>query len=1537
MEKKIQHKESRGLPGGPNEMFTYTTGIFSTEGFRMDSPDVNNYENIIPSGSITMKERDGSPLRKGPIYGVDNLGNEQVMYPGYDYEFPGTEVKETLLAKMGGGLLDKTIKCGNCGWEWKAADGGKDIYDCHKCPGKGLVKAQDGGEKNKCKDGEYWDGTKCTKLISYATDKKLIDGVSNWAMQSSNPDKISSEYNDQIKHYLYSGKYGYDPVSMSLIKLNTINKKLISEPDQETKKILAKQDDKAAYTQSIIDAGFDPKTFGKSKGTNVITGEQIYGDKSQEDIDKINREALNNFVNEGHKKAILESPFNTVANFTPAGMAAGVMQGGANLLPDTYNFAKDPSWSGAGAVGIDALMMSPAAKGLGKFLGYSEVPKELPGSPNVGITNLEKELRASNQWLKKPLSEEEIKMYVEFEKLQRFHNLPKTTNKESLEVLENFKTRIQTPEGIQRMKELGINNDKQLQELEILEDPNTFGYYSGNHNKIVMNPFSPLPKKVTRHEIEHGVQDAMQEQLIKNEGKLIPTIKRLFTDPFQNKPWSDKIINANTEIDDLLSNLKLRKEGTPNKVWQSNIDSDSPVDINYYKPAVLDKQKSTDYFLTGSEGREKSAFLGEVQQYMMDAGTIPKKGYIKITPEMVKETMVNAMFDEKGGGKYLRLFNIMKADPENYELVAKGLNKMLGITSVIGLGTAATQYQDGGESIAQTDAATTVAPSPLIEYVVQKGDTLSKIASENNTSISSIMKNNESITDPNVIRINQKINLVGKSPDAPQEEVYKDWNTIRDKKDRINKLSDEQKIVSFYNDKPEESYLIVDKKNAVMKLYTGGNLTKSFEVGVGQNPGDAQTVTKVKNGKTDWSAGNKSTGAGIYTISNINPASEEYYNEPSFNLKNENGIEVATTIHGTPKPRIVKFNNGTVVDNRMTNGCINGKCQDLKELYGQLDLNTKVYILPEDVGNNFQIIDGKPALKVSSQNRVKYNSYVDQTGTKQKGQGANQTTNTLVYKPVKAVLNEAKFKEDVFQWNDFNDEKEYTSTTKPFVAALSSNKRDVMKAAKISSDVYNELAKMAFGIYGTESNYGDTHSAVGNLARAANKALDPKSASSPDYKSKYETYGADEKTRSVGLTQIRWNYLNEDEKKALKQVGITSNKDFLDPKKAAIGTVTILGIRYNQQLNDKQKQDLWKYLPTKWNNRSNYGARVKSNSSYLSFKQLDKKQDGGEPEETSWTAYLNPANWGTYRYDEHANFKKAFRAARNEGESDFLWHGTRYTTELKKPEAVAPVKKPGGITPELLIRQAYRESAFNPNAVSPAGYKGIGQIGEDVIKDYKKANNITGNIDPFNIKQNSDVQKYSMNELYNSSFINKPNQSEEVRLAKTLASYNWGRGNVAKLLNNLKKEGVDIYNSLDWINKLPDEPKNYINDILFRKNTTFNTDFSKALRDQKNKPIKSLYGLRDGGESKPGPLMMAYNRLPKEKKMGGAIINKKQFGGQLNSGNITMYKDYIKGNIENETEAVKNYDKLNRIYYSKAKELGMTAANYIMTHIVGNS
>jgi hypothetical protein len=95
MEKKFIYKESRGLPGGPNEMFTYVTGMFSTEGYKRNSPDVDKPFNIIPSGNITMRDVDF------PVKGTDNLGNTKVMQPGKDYKFPGDMVFETPMAQNG--------------------------------------------------------------------------------------------------------------------------------------------------------------------------------------------------------------------------------------------------------------------------------------------------------------------------------------------------------------------------------------------------------------------------------------------------------------------------------------------------------------------------------------------------------------------------------------------------------------------------------------------------------------------------------------------------------------------------------------------------------------------------------------------------------------------------------------------------------------------------------------------------------------------------------------------------------------------------------------------------------------------------------------------------------------------------------------------------------------------------------------------------------------------------------------------------------------------------------------------------------------------------------------------------------------------------------------------------------------------------------------------------------------------------------------------------------------------------------------------
>tara|TARA_R100001369_G_scaffold89009_1_gene126158 strand:+ start:249 stop:485 length:237 start_codon:yes stop_codon:yes gene_type:complete len=65
----------------------------STEGYKRNSPDVNNKVNVIPSGDITMKGVDFK------VKGVDNLGNTKIMKPGKNYKFPGTIVKETKYKK----------------------------------------------------------------------------------------------------------------------------------------------------------------------------------------------------------------------------------------------------------------------------------------------------------------------------------------------------------------------------------------------------------------------------------------------------------------------------------------------------------------------------------------------------------------------------------------------------------------------------------------------------------------------------------------------------------------------------------------------------------------------------------------------------------------------------------------------------------------------------------------------------------------------------------------------------------------------------------------------------------------------------------------------------------------------------------------------------------------------------------------------------------------------------------------------------------------------------------------------------------------------------------------------------------------------------------------------------------------------------------------------------------------------------------------------------------------------------------------------
>ena len=91
----MANKKSIGLPGGPNEYITDISEYLSIEGYKFNSPDVDNPFNIIESGSITMEDVEF------PVLGTDNLGNSQMMQPGMNYEFPGDQVFEIPMAQEG--------------------------------------------------------------------------------------------------------------------------------------------------------------------------------------------------------------------------------------------------------------------------------------------------------------------------------------------------------------------------------------------------------------------------------------------------------------------------------------------------------------------------------------------------------------------------------------------------------------------------------------------------------------------------------------------------------------------------------------------------------------------------------------------------------------------------------------------------------------------------------------------------------------------------------------------------------------------------------------------------------------------------------------------------------------------------------------------------------------------------------------------------------------------------------------------------------------------------------------------------------------------------------------------------------------------------------------------------------------------------------------------------------------------------------------------------------------------------------------------
>ena len=294
-----------------------------------------------------------------------------------------------------------------------------------------------------------------------------------------------------------------------------------------------------------------------------------------------------------------------------------------------------------------------------------------------------------------------------------------------------------------------------------------------------------------------------------------------------------------------------------------------------------------------------------------------------------------------------------------------------------------------------------------------------------------------------------------------------------------------------------------------------------------------------------------------------------------------------------------------------------------------------------------------------------------------------------------------------------------------------------------------------------------------------------------------------------------------------------------------------------------------------------------------------KAQDG---KETSWSDYINPMNWGVTNRDDAGDFKQAFRAARIDGDDEFMWHGERYSTELKaqpKVEAKPAAPKPKELNIEGLKKGiAQAESLggvlmLNPESTATGLYgQRFSELkGKDIYKgtreDFAKDLEAQNRVFELRLNQGIDGTKgliKDAEDIYN-------------EYAPQIKNFQYSKEDLVALTNFLGRQGTRQYLGYHVRDKKP------LSDSL-------PSLYSNAAKQANKTPDQYLKIVREYYQD----------------------------GGEIDE--FEMYKNYIDGKYDGtdmEEKASKVYDKLNRVYYKQGKESGTTIPNYILSTVINQT
>jgi len=439
------------------------------------------------------------------------------------------------------------------------------------------------------------------------------------------------------------------------------------------------------------------------------------------------------------------------------------------------------------------------------------------------------------------------------------------------------------------------------------------------------------------------------------------------------------------------------------------------------------------------------------------------------------------------------------------------------------------------------------------------------------------------------------------TPESTQ--VYKATDSINNDRLRILKSqkmsSNEETIHQFhqtFGNGECNFYTIVDKPNKLIKVFSNNNQPLwSKEVLTGKVSSDKriQWVDK-SNNRT-----NNITPAGIFTLGerkqseNYGEYYQKYYEGNLIDIKPEKGSSYGSStsnpfaLHQIPpnlkSRRLPLIGNGNLKDNRETGGCVNLPKEDMIEYQDKYHSpGCPFYVVPEEEHLGFEIDFERKKL-----------SMITNTPTQICNQAStNGCSNDYLLSPVGTAISKIpprpihiSYDDNIFNGVDsfwyemlFNGKKQFPLNT--FISSIEVNKAEIMSHYSITNEEYNELAKIAVGVMGVESELGLHKKYLLKEFPALNEILWPDDASdsmirrySPDGQDivdlgKMLTNGTNDPNNSRGPTQIK-------KVSSFLPAGVSITEDELNnPAKAGVATMHVLINLYNELKRMQDKGEL---------------------------------------------------------------------------------------------------------------------------------------------------------------------------------------------------------------------------------------------------------------------------------------------------------------------------------------------------------------------------